>query len=194
MKNLIKYILYWLITLYNIMFAKLTSRYYTRDALQFMGAQLGKHTQITSVRVTDPRCLETGEGVYLGYNCQLNAVGGIYIGDNTALAPNVVIHSGNHKYDKDSLPYSMELEAKKVSIGRHCWIGESVIILRGVTIGECSIIGAGAVVTKNIPPYSVAVGNPAKVIKSREINPDNLQNKNKWILLQILKNDDVTAK
>ena len=55
--------------------------------------------------------------------------------------------------------------AKPVHIGDKVWVGESVCILPGVTIGECSIIGAGSVVTKSIPPYSIAVGTPAKVIK-----------------------------
>lgn len=67
--------------------------------------------------------------------------------------------------DEKSNYLSQPLETKPVTIGRNCWIGARVIILPGVTIGNFSIIGAGSVVTKDIPEYSIAVGNPAHVIK-----------------------------
>jgi lipopolysaccharide O-acetyltransferase len=62
---------------------------------------------------------------------------------------------------------------KNVEIGENCWIGEKAIILPGVTIGDWSIIGAGSVVNKSIPPYSIAAGNPAKVIKQYNFETKN---------------------
>ena len=82
-------------------------------------------------------------------------------------ASNVIVTNENHGMDPESsVPYmNQELTARDVSIGDGCWIGEKVCILPGVSIGEKCIIGAGSVVTKSIPDYSIAVGNPAKVLK-----------------------------
>ena len=60
----------------------------------------------------------------------------------------------------------MPNKERRITIGNDVWLGAGVIVLPGITIGECSVIGAGAVVTKDIPPYSIAVGNPARVIKT----------------------------
>ncbi|CAV17256.1 DapH/DapD/GlmU-related protein [Vibrio atlanticus] len=111
-----------------------------------------------------------------GINCQVNdyvhigCIESIEIGDDVLIASKVFITDHNHG-DLDEptdflLPPSKRgLTSKKVKIGNQTWIGESVMILPGVSIGNNCIIGAGSVVTKNIPDYSVAVGNPAKVIK-----------------------------
>jgi acetyltransferase-like isoleucine patch superfamily enzyme len=64
----------------------------------------------------------------------------------------------------------MEETQKPVNIGKYCWIGAGTIILPGVKIGDFSIIGAGSVVVRDIPPYSIAVGNPARVIKHRRVS------------------------
>ena len=78
-----------------------------------------------------------------------------------------MISSENHGMDPESEKSYMRqpLVSKPVSIGDGCWIGEKVCILPGVTIGKKCVIGAGSVVTKSIPDYSIAVGNPAKVVK-----------------------------
>lgn len=91
----------------------------------------------------------------------------ITIGNNCAIASNVCIVSENHGINPTcELPYGdQKLRIAPVKIGDGCWIGEKATILPGVTIGEKSVIGAGAVVTKSVPSYSIAVGNPAKVIK-----------------------------
>lgn len=83
-------------------------------------------------------------------------------------AEDVLITTGAHTYESKDIPIrSQKTISKDVHIKRGCWIGTKVTILSGVTIGEGSIIGAGAVVTKDIPPYSIAAGVPAKVIKKR---------------------------
>lgn len=90
----------------------------------------------------------------------------VKIGKNVSCAGNVFITSENHGLNPMTKSFNdNELEFSDVEIEDGVWIGEKVIILPGVTIGKKSIIGAGSVVTKDIPPYSIAVGNPAKIIK-----------------------------
>ena len=91
------------------------------------------------------------------------------IGDYVLMGPDVQIYTRNHKYDRVDIPmYNQgESEIKKVNIGNDVWIGSRAIILPGVTIGDGAIIGAGSIVTKNVEPYAIVGGNPAKVIKYR---------------------------
>ena len=88
----------------------------------------------------------------------------IEIGDNTLIGPNTGIYTACHPID-----YNQRLEGKEygkpINIGKNVWIGGSCIILPGVHIGDNSVIGAGSVVTKDIPSNVVAVGNPCKIIK-----------------------------
>jgi acetyltransferase-like isoleucine patch superfamily enzyme len=92
--------------------------------------------------------------------------GEVTIGDNVSAAGSVFITSENHGLNPLTPSFNDNpLEVAPVKIGDGVWLGEKVIILPGVEIGEKAIIGAGSVVTKNIPPYSIAVGNPARVIK-----------------------------
>ena len=97
------------------------------------------------------------------------------------IASNVLISSENHGINPElNIPYMRQnLTSNSVSIGDGCWIGEKVIILPGVDIGKKSIVGAGAVVTKSIPDYSIAVGNPARVIKRYDFT------KNSWININV---------
>lgn len=87
------------------------------------------------------------------------------IGNNVMMGPDVIICTQNHKYTRETFEGFIR---KPVIIEDNVWIGYRVIILPGVTVGKNSIIGAGAVVTKDIPPYSVVGGVPARVLKSRE--------------------------
>jgi acetyltransferase-like isoleucine patch superfamily enzyme len=120
--------------------------------------------------------LETGGGwIKLGKECGVSRFsilagqGGLDIGDYVRIGPHVVIYAANHLYSDPETPVKYQgFSAKGVHINDDVWIGAGAIILDGVTIGKGSIIGAGAVVTKDIPPYSVAVGIPARVIKKRE--------------------------
>ena len=108
-----------------------------------------------------------GKGVYANFNLTLVDDTHIYIGDYTMLGPNVVIATAGHPILPElrplAYPYNMP-----VHIGKNCWLGAGVIVLPGVTIGDNTVIGAGSVVTKDIPSNVVAVGNPCKVL--REIN------------------------
>jgi serine acetyltransferase len=115
--------------------------------------------------------IKIGKDSHIGYHCILLGGGGIEIGDKVLIAPGTVISSQGHffkeidKFIKDQGTYFA-----KVSIGDDVWIGANATILPGVSIGKGSVIGAGCVVNKNIPPYSVAVGIPAKVIHERRDN------------------------
>ena len=88
----------------------------------------------------------------------------VTFGDNCFIGPNVSIYTACHSTDPSERNSGREW-ARPVHIGNDCWIGGSVTILPGVSIGDGSTIGAGSVVTKDIPPLSVAVGNPARVVK-----------------------------
>lgn len=113
----------------------------------------------------------------------INASGEVEIGTGTILGPEVVIYSTNHNYkSSECLPFSRNDIFAKVVIGKNCWIGTRVIILPGVNIGDGSIIGAGAVVAKSCPPGSIVVGNPGKVVKTRDMDHyRNLVEKQEYI-------------
>ncbi|WP_319586143.1 DapH/DapD/GlmU-related protein [uncultured Desulfobulbus sp.] len=108
-------------------------------------------------------------GDYSGIGVRAKLIGPVIIGKYVNMGPDVLIHTRNHKTDDPTIIMQKQGfdVVKPVTIEDDVWIGERVIILPGVTIGQGSVIGAGAVVAKSIPPYSVAVGNPARVVKSR---------------------------
>ncbi|MCP9442481.1 MAG: acyltransferase [Nitrospira sp.] len=105
------------------------------------------------------------------YGCLLYGVGGLEIGDHTRIAAHTVISPMNHIFtDPDTPIWKQGETAVGIKIGRDVWIGSGSKILDGVTIGDGSVIGAGSVVTKSMPPFPVAVGVPARVIKHRGVS------------------------
>lgn len=108
-----------------------------------------------------------GKGVYTNFNLTLVDDTHIYVGDYTMIGPNVVIATAGHPILPELRPLAYQFNMP-VHIGKNCWLGAGVIVLPGVTIGDNSVIGAGSVVTKDIPANVVAVGNPCRVL--REIN------------------------
>ena len=111
--------------------------------------------------------VEIGDNVYIGFRCHIIACNHIKIGNRTVLADNVYITDNFHGFE-DIAKGVMEQPLRvpgPVIIEDEVWIGERVCIMPNVTIGRHSVIGANSVVTKNIPPYSVAVGSPAVVMK-----------------------------
>ena len=91
------------------------------------------------------------------------------IGDDVMMGPDCIIYTRNHNFDRIDIPMNKQgmQDFKPVVIGNDVWIGARVTILPGVHIGDGSIIGAGAIVTKDVPQYSIVGGNPAKIIKYR---------------------------
>jgi acetyltransferase-like isoleucine patch superfamily enzyme len=93
-------------------------------------------------------------------------IGPVTIGNNIRLAQNVTMSGLNHNYKNVKTPiYEQGVSTTPIVIEDETWIGANVVVVAGVTIGKHSIIAAGSIVTKNIPPYSVAAGNPARIIK-----------------------------
>lgn len=115
-----------------------------------------------------------GNNAHIGHSTVL--IGPALIGDNAMVSHNVTISGFNHCFEDASTPPSQQpLDLREVVIGPDSWVGANAVILKGVVIGKHSIVGAGAVVNKNIPPYCVAVGNPAKIVKRFN------QKKGKWV-------------
>lgn len=130
-------------------------------------------------------CIQIGNNVQLNDYVHIGAILRVVIGDDVLIASKVFITDHNHGYFSGSAmeselhlpPIHRKLNAKPVKIGNKCWLGENVIILPGVEIGEGSIVGAGAIVTKSFPAYSVLIGSPARLYKRFNFETE------KWELL-----------
>ena len=108
--------------------------------------------------------IECGDNVFFNVNCVVLDEAKVIIGNNVFFAPGVQLYTASHPLDKE-LRKTHKI-SKPITIGNDCWIGGNAVICPGVTIGNGCVIGAGSVVTKNIPDNTLAVGNPAKVIKN----------------------------
>lgn len=131
----------------------------------------GKNLRVNS------RCIFSGK-VILGDNCNFNGMrilgnGTVVIGNNFHSGIECMIITQNHNYEGKKIPYDETYIKKTITIGDNVWIGNRVTITGNVDIGEGAIIAAGSVVCKNIPPCAIVGGNPAKIIKFRDINHYN---------------------
>ncbi|KDN53960.1 DapH/DapD/GlmU-related protein [Flavobacterium seoulense] len=145
-------------------------------------AGFGCRIEVFPLNEDNEICIVIGENVQINDYVHIGAVGSITIGDNVLMASKIYISDHNHgSYDElisdhpMSIPMDRKAICKPVVIGDNVWLGESVCVLPGVTIGEGCVVGALSVVTKSIPPYSIAVGSPAKVVKKYDFEI------NKWI-------------
>jgi maltose O-acetyltransferase len=111
--------------------------------------------------------IEIGDDSSLGIDCMIPY--DLKVGKDVMMGPFVVIVGGGHEFSRSDIPMRLQGRRKyqPVRIEDDVWIGARVIILSGVKIGKGAIIGAGAVVTKDVPPYAICAGNPARVIKYR---------------------------
>ncbi len=130
----------------------------------------GKHVNVEQgADFGTGRGIEIGNNSGLGLRCRVR--GPLIIGDDVMMGPEVVILGGGHCTDRTDIPMRLQgsiSNPKTTKLGNDIWIGTRAVILPGVEVGDGAIIGAGAVVTKNIPPYSVVGGVPAKVIRMRK--------------------------
>lgn len=117
----------------------------------------------------DFKC-EFGKNIYIGNDVYIN-FGAVFldcsritIGNNVLIGPNVGMYSANHSLDPEERAQGA-LIGGRITVGDKVWVAGDVKILPGVTIGEGSVIGCGSIVTRDIPPYSIAVGNPCRVIR-----------------------------
>lgn len=108
--------------------------------------------------------IEVGKNFYANYNCTILDVAKVKIGDNCMFAPNVSIFTAGHPVHPVSRNTMYEYGIE-ITIGDNVWIGGNTVVLPGVNIGSNTVIGAGSVVTKDIPDWVIAAGNPCKVIR-----------------------------
>ena len=135
---------------------------------------IGREVRISKGCFFHHQNISIGNRVYIGQKCRLQAsLSHIYIGNNVMFGPEVTLHGGNHRTDlvgrymiDINLDEKLPENDQDIHIKDDVWIGTRAIILKGVTIGQGSIIGAGAVVSKDVPAYSIITGN--KVQKTRD--------------------------
>lgn len=108
--------------------------------------------------------ITAGDNLFLNHNCQILDCTKVQFGDNVFVAPNCCLSTAGHPLDSQQRNTGLEF-AKPIVIGDNVWIGASVTIIPGVTIGNDTVIGAGSVVTKDIPSGVIAVGNPCRVLR-----------------------------
>ncbi len=149
------------------------------DVLPFNKFELGNGSTI------EDRCtINNGVGnVFIGDDTLIGMsnviIGPVTIGNNVIFAQNIVASGLNHEYRDVNIPISLQKTiVSQITVEDDCWIAANSVITAGVTIGKHSVVAAGAVVTKNVPPYSVAAGNPAKVIKQYDFTA------NEWITVK----------
>ena len=136
-----------------------------------------------NVKIGTPNNLKLDKYIFIGDNARLCCEGGLEIGSHTKIGVDFLVLTSNHNYQSEKLlPYDEYDYKQKVSIGKNCWIGARVTICPGVKIEDGAVIGAGSVVTKSVPKCAVVAGNPAKIIKFRNIDMYNkLDKENKNI-------------
>lgn len=145
----------------------LNNRYHTQEEIVEIFSKLTGKDVDKSFRLFPPFYTDCGKNISIGKNvfinsgCKFQDQGAITIGDNCLIGHNVIITTLNHVEEPSKRQW---LIPKPVKIENNVWIGANVTIVPSVSIGANSIIGAGSVVVKDIPPNSVAVGNPCKVI------------------------------
>jgi maltose O-acetyltransferase len=120
-----------------------------------------------NVYIAFPNRLEIGRDVFLGYGAWIHAGGYVTIEDEVQLGPYAVIIAGNHSLSNGSYRFGSSDRAP-IHLKKGCWVGAHVTITRGVTVGDGSVVAANAVVTQDIPPFTIAVGIPAMVVKQRK--------------------------
>ena len=114
--------------------------------------------------------IHLGNDVFFNYGCVLLDVCEIRIGDNTQIGPYVQILTADHPRDGETRDAGLEF-GKPIVVGRNVWIGGGALLLPGVTVGDDAVVGAGAVVTKDVAPGTTVAGNPARVLVRRDQNP-----------------------
>ena len=150
---------------------KFACRFRIKTARKFI-VSIGQGVNIEKgANVSEGTVIGNRSGV--GINANLH--GPVIIGDDVMMGPECIIYTRNHAYLDTTIPMRQQgfSEIKEVTIDDDVWIGGRVIILPGVHIGKGAIIGAGAVVTKDVPEYAVVGGNPARILKYRNIEKGN---------------------
>jgi len=147
------------------------------DALSRHGVHIGNNVSIGRFSIIECTGVlrHLGEGFWIGDNSNLGdynfvgAAGGVRIGSHVLIGQSVRFHSENHIFDrKDMLIQEQGVTNEGIVVEDDVWLGSGAVILDGVTIGQGAVVAAGSVVTKDVPPYAVVGGAPAKILKFRE--------------------------
>ncbi|GHO43290.1 acyltransferase [Ktedonospora formicarum] len=123
---------------------------------------MGQHIQLGSIRQSK---VNIGHHVAINHGCLLYATGGIIIGDNVSIGAGSWLVTGSHELNDPGFPDTY----KPIVIEDYAWLGVRCTILQGITIGRGAVVMAGAVVTRDVPPFAIVGGVPAKVLKYREL-------------------------
>lgn len=139
--------------------------------LRLCGVKVGHNVQVSSsIRIECPSKVNIGDETYIGSRVYLGAYNGIEIKSDVMIGSGTALLSADHNFENKTVlvrKQGLKKEQKGIVIENNVWIGMNCIILKCVTIGHGSIIGAGSVVTKSCNPFSVMVGNPAREIYTR---------------------------
>lgn len=148
---------------------ELNTKYHTPEEIREIMSQLTGRKIDSTFRMFPPfytdfgKNTQFGKDVFINSGCHFQDQGGITIGDGTLIGHNVVLATINHDL---KLRNNRKNHYAPIKIGSHVWIGSNATVLSGVEIGDWSVIAAGAVVTKDVPAYTVVGGVPAKIIKT----------------------------
>ena len=157
--------------LIQILISKLKERY---KAKQYLKKLLMQNVQLCyPFDIYKKENLILGKNIYIGPNPWLILRGKLFIDDGTIIGPRIKVHTSNHNYESNMIPYNDEYIIKDVKIGKNVWIGADVTLLPGIQIGDGAIVGACTCVTKDVPPYSIIGGNPGRILKYRNIENYN---------------------
>lgn len=147
---------------------EINTKYHTQQELRKLFSELTDQPVNESLTLFPPFYTDSGKNIHIGENVFINAgcnfqdQGGIIIGDNTLIGHNVVFATLNHGFNPNKRSW---IYPKAIVVGQNVWIGANATILQGITIGDNSIIAAGAVVSKDVPPNTIVGGIPAKIIR-----------------------------
>jgi acetyltransferase-like isoleucine patch superfamily enzyme len=143
------------------------------EALQAGRLEIGAHTLFEPdvwITAPDPARIRIGQGCFLNIGAMVAAVSLVEIGDHCMLANNCFVTDGNHRFDDPDRPVPWQGFTTKgpTRIGDNTWLGANVVVTSGVTIGERCVIGANSVVTKDVEPFTIAAGAPARPLRNIE--------------------------
>ena len=165
MKNFIHYPYLFVLYLFNNIIAYIPSHYIRKMILRIVGGKIGKRSRIDiGCFIALPRKLTIGESTHINRGCILQPFAPIIIGNNVSISHRCNIMAGGH--DVNSVDFAGD--HRPIQIDDYVWIGVGATVLRGVHIGEGAVVCAGAVVTKDVAPYDIVAGVPAKKIAERK--------------------------
>jgi acetyltransferase-like isoleucine patch superfamily enzyme len=142
------------------------------------GIVVGKHASVLDFALVNASrgSVIVGDNAWIGPYCLIYGNGGVRIGNGVLVAGHTALNTVSHRADRCDVPIRTQgLEVAPLVIEDDVWIGLNAVVLQGVTIGRGSVVGAGAVVTRDVPPYSIVRGVPAKVVGERAASREDVQ-------------------